>query len=67
MPDALRIDDQVMDFSLLTAGNDIVDDGLLIVVIFLGKQDVLGAVGNAAPQGNVTRIAAITSMILQRS
>ena len=49
MSDSLGIDDDVMGLAMLTVGNDIIDNILFVVIVLLGKQDILGAVGNTAP------------------
>ena len=58
MSDSLGIDDDVMGLAMLTVGNDIIDNILFVVIVLLGKQDILGAVGNTAPQSNVSGISA---------
>ena len=49
MSDPLRIDNNVMLFAALTVLDDMVYNLLLIVIIFLRKQDILCAVRNTAP------------------
>ena len=53
MSDALRIDDDMMLLAALPVVDNVVDQLLLVVIVILRKQNVLGAVGDAAPQGNV--------------
>ena len=43
MSDSLGIDDDVMGLAMLTVGNDIIDNILFVVIVLLGKQDILGA------------------------
>ena len=50
MPDTLGIDDDMVSLAALPVGNDVVDDLLLVIVILLGKQDILRTVGDTAPQ-----------------
>lgn len=45
-------------FPLLSVFNNTIDQILLIAVIPLRQQDILGSVGDSAPQGNVSRTAA---------
>ena len=49
MSDTLRIDNNVMLFAAFTVLDDMVYNLLLIVIIFLRKQDILCAVRNTAP------------------
>ena len=58
MSNSLGIDDDMMGLTMLTVGNDIIDNILFVVIVLLGKQDILGAVGNTAPQSNVSGISA---------
>ena len=58
MADALRVDDQVVLFAPAAVLDDMVDELLLIVVVFFRNEDVLCAVGNAAPKGDVAGVAA---------
>ena len=58
MADSLSVDDNVVFFAALSVFNDAVDEILLIAIIPLWKQDILGSVGDPAPQGNVSRTAA---------
>ena len=67
MSDSLGIDDDVMGLAMLTVGNDIIDNILFVVIVLLGKQDILGAVGNTAPQSNVSGICAVLSVCGNRS
>ena len=54
MADALCVDDQMVDLALLAALNDMAHDLLLVVIVILRKQNVFRAVGNTAPQRNIT-------------
>lgn len=67
MSDTLRIDNQMMGFAPFSVVDDVVDDVLLIIIVFFRKKDILRAVGNTAPEGDITGIPAITSIMLQRS
>ena len=58
MSDALGIYNDVMLFAALPVGDNVVDNLLLVVVVILRKQNILSAVGDAAPQGD---IACVTS------
>ena len=58
MSDSLGIDDDVMGLAMLTIGNDIIDNILFVVIVLFGKQDILGTVGNTAPQSDVSGISA---------
>ena len=44
--------------ALFPVGNDIVNDLLLVIVVFLRQQNILRAVGNTAPQRNISRVPA---------
>ena len=57
MPDTLRIDNQMMGLAALSVRYDIIDNLLLIVIIFLRKQNILRTVGDAAPQSDIARIS----------
>ena len=50
---ALRIDDDVMLFAALSVFDNAVDQVLLVAVVTLRKQDVLGSVGDTAPEGDI--------------
>ena len=50
MADTLCIDDDVVFLTHLTALNNVIDQLLLIIVIFLRDQDILCTIGNTAPQ-----------------
>ncbi len=56
--DSLSIDNDMMCLSFLPASDNVVDQLLLIVIIFLGKKDILRAVCNACPECNVPRMSA---------
>ena len=56
--DTLCIDDQMVFLAQTSSVDDVIDDLLLVVVILLGEQDVLRAVGDAAPECDVARMAA---------
>ena len=56
MPDTLGIDDDMVSLAALPVGNDVVDDLLLVIVILLGKQDILRTVGDTAPQRYIARV-----------
>ena len=43
--------------STLPVGNNIIDDLLLIIVIIFRKKNILGSIGNAAPECNVSGIS----------
>ena len=58
MSDSLGIDDDMMGLTMLTVGNDIIDNILFVVIVLLGKQDILGTVGNTAPQSDISGISA---------
>ena len=58
MSDSLGIDNDVMGLAMLTVGNDIIDNILFVVIVLLRKQDILGTVGNTAPQSDVSGISA---------
>ena len=57
MSDSLGVDDQMVSLSLLTALNDMIDDLLLVVVIFLGDKHILRTVGDSAPERNIPGVA----------
>ena len=54
MTDTFCIDDDVMLFAFLTTLDNVIDQLLLIIVIFLRNQNVLSTVGNTAPQSNIS-------------
>ena len=58
MPDTLRIDDDVMPLAAFSVVDDIIDDALFIVIVFFRYQNILGTVGNTAPERDVTGISA---------
>jgi len=58
MSDTLGIDDDMVSLAALPVGNDVVDDLLLVIVVFFGKQNILRTVGNTAPQRNISRVPA---------
>ena len=58
MTDTLCIDNNVMFLTCLTAGNNIIDQFLLIIIIFFRNQNVLCAIGNTAPH---CKVACVTS------
>ena len=58
MSDTLRIDNQMMGFAPFSVVDDVVDDVLLIIIVFFRKKDILRAVGNTAPEGDITGIPA---------
>ncbi len=53
---ALGVNDDVVSLTLLTVFNDIVDNVLLIEIVFLGKKDVLRAVCDTAPECDVSGV-----------
>lgn len=57
MADSLGVDDDVVLLSALAVLDDAVDEHLLVAVVALRQENVLRAVGDAAPQGNVARVA----------
>ena len=57
MSDAFRIDDNVMRFTMLTVVNDIVDDILLVIIVFLRQQNILRAIGNTTPECDITGVS----------
>ena len=67
MSDALGINDNMMSLAAFPVIDDAVDQHLLIAIVPLRKQNILGAVSDTAPQGDIPRGVPITSMILQRS
>ncbi len=58
MADALRVDDDVVLLAVLSVIDDIIDDFLFVVVILFRKQNIFGAVGDAAPQSDISRVSA---------
>ena len=56
--DALCIDDQMVLLADPSVDDDMVDDLLLVIVVFLGEQDVLRAVRDAASECDVAGVAA---------
>ena len=54
MSDSLGIDDQMMGFPLLPAGNDIIDDTLFIKIIFFRQKHIFRAIGDPAPQCDIS-------------
>ena len=58
MADAFCVDDNVMLLALFPGINDVVNDGLLIIIIFFRNQHILRAGGNTAPQSDIAGIAA---------
>ena len=58
MADALCIDDHVMGLADPSVVDDVVDDLLLVIVILLGKKDVLRAGGDTAPESDIACMAA---------
>ena len=57
MSDTLCIDDDMMRLTALSVVNDIVDDLLLVVIVLFREQDVLRAVRDTAPQGDISGIS----------
>ena len=55
MSDALCVDDDVMLFAAFAVFDDPVNEGLLVAVIALRKQNVLRSVRDTAPQCDVAR------------
>ena len=62
--DAFGVDDDVVFFPAFPVVDDVVDQLLLIIIIALGKQNILGSIGNAAIY---PAFRPITSMMLHRS
>ena len=58
MTDTLCIDNNVMGLAALSVGNNIINNLLLIVIIFLRKQNIFCTIGNTTPQCNVSGISA---------
>src|SRR5699024_126330 len=58
MADTLGVDNDMMFLARLTACDDIVDQLLLVIIVFLRDQHVLGAVGDTAPHSQITGVAA---------
>ena len=56
MSDTFRVDDQMMLLAKASVHDDMINDLLLIIVIFLRKKDVLCAVRDAAPESNITGV-----------
>ena len=56
--DALGVHDNVVRFASPAVLDDVVDDLLLVVIVLLRKQDILRAVGDAAPQSDIARVPA---------
>ena len=57
MSDSLRIDDNVVGLAALSVVDNIIDDILLVLVIFFRKKNILCAVGNAAPKCDIACIS----------
>ena len=57
MSDSFSVDDDVMLFAALSVLNDPVDQVLLIAVVALRKENILRAVGNTAPESDISGIS----------
>ena len=58
--DSFSVDDDVMLFAALSVLNDPVDQVLLIAVVALRKENILRAVGNTAPESDISGISSHT-------
>ena len=58
MPDAFRIDDDMMPLAVPAVVDDVVDQPLLIVIIFFRNQNILRTICNTAPQCDIAGVAA---------
>ena len=58
MTDPFRVDNDMMPLAVLPVVDNIVDNTLLVIIIFLRDQDILGAVGDTAPERDITGISA---------
>ena len=58
MADSFGIDDQVMGFAAFSVVDDIVDDILFVIVILFREKDILRAIGDTAPQCDISCIPA---------
>ena len=56
MADSFGIDDDMVLLAALTAVDNIVDECLLVVIVLFRKQNILGTVRHATPQGNITGV-----------
>ncbi len=56
MSDPLCIDNDMMLLSRFLILYDMIDNGLLIIIIIFRKQDIFSAIGNAAPQRDISGI-----------
>ena len=52
----LCIDDDMVGLALLTVLDDVVDNVLLVEIVFLGKKNILRAVFDTAPKSDVSGI-----------
>ena len=57
MSDSFSVDNDVMLFAALSVLNDPVDQVLLIAVVALRKENILRAVGNTAPESDISGIS----------
>ena len=58
MSHALGIDNNMMLLAALSALDDVINQHLLIPVILLRQENLLRAVGNAAPEGDIAGMTA---------
>ncbi len=58
MSDALGIDNDMVRLSFLSASDNIVDQLLLIVIVFLGEKNIFRTVCNACPECDVSCMSA---------
>ena len=54
MSDTLGIYDDVVCLTFFTIVDDVVDNALLIVIIFLRKKYVIRTIGNRAPKSDIS-------------
>ena len=57
MSDSLRVNDYMVGLAPLPVIDNIIDNALLVEVIFFRKQNILRTVGNTAPERYVARIS----------
>ena len=57
MSDTLGIDNNMMLLAFFTVINNIIYNLLFVIVIFFRKKNILGAVGNTAPQCQISGIS----------
>ena len=54
MTDTLSVDDDVVLFAAFPVVDDIVDELLLVVIVLFRKKNILRAVGDTAPESDIT-------------